>query len=98
MKKVLLTSVCRPLGERYGDAPSVGYELLHGQVTREQGLFSPRSNHLQFSLEYIAENLESPTTVLQYPSKSELVRELKRGYDLVAVSFLTHQDPASEDH
>ena len=37
MKKVLLTSVCRPLGERYGDAPSVGYELLFGQVTRAQG-------------------------------------------------------------
>ncbi len=88
MKRVLLTSVCRPLGVRYGDAPSVGYELLYGQVTRAQGLFSPRSNHIHFSLEYIAENLDAPTTVLQYPSRKELVRELKRGYDVVAVSFL----------
>ncbi len=88
LKKVLLTSVCRPLGVRYGDAPSVGYELLYGQVTRAQGLFSPRSNHIHFSLEYIAENLEAPATVLQYPSMKELVRELKRGYDVVAVSFL----------
>jgi haloalkane dehalogenase len=88
MKKVLLTSVCRPLGVRYGDAPSVGYELLYGQVTRAQGIFSPRSHHIHFSLEYIAENLEAPTTVLQYPSEKELVRELKRGYDIVAVSFL----------
>ncbi len=39
-KNALLTSVCRPLGERYGDAPGVGYELLFGQVTRAQGLFS----------------------------------------------------------
>src|SRR5512140_1863294 len=77
--RVLLTSVCRPLGERYGDAKSVGYELLFGQVTREQGLFSPRANHVQFGLEYIAENLDAPTTVLHYPSKSDLVRELEKG-------------------
>jgi len=87
-KKVLLTSVCRPLGVRYGDAKSVGYELLYGQVTRAQGIFSPRSHHIHFSLEYVAENLEAPTTVLQYPSRRELIRELKRGYDIVGVSFL----------
>ena len=43
MPKVLLTSVCRPLGPKHGDAPSVGYELLFSQVTRAQGLFSPRA-------------------------------------------------------
>ena len=88
MPKVLLTSVCRPLGERHGDAPSVGYELLWGQVTRAQGLFSPRANHVHFSLEYIAENLDAPAVVLQYPSRRELARELRKGYDVVGVSFL----------
>jgi radical SAM superfamily enzyme YgiQ (UPF0313 family) len=88
MAKVLLTSVCRPLGERYGDAKSVGYELLFGQVTREQGLFSPRANHVQFGLEYIAENLDAPTTVLHYPSRRELSRELEKGYDFVGVAFV----------
>jgi radical SAM superfamily enzyme YgiQ (UPF0313 family) len=87
-KQVLLTSVCRPLGPKYGDAPSVGYELLYGQVTRAQGLFSPRTFNIHFSLEYIAENLEVPTVVLQYPSKRELIRELKKGYAYVGVSFL----------
>lgn len=86
--KILLTSVCRPMGPKYGDAPSVGYELLYGQVTRAQGLFSPRSVHLHFSLEYIAENLDAPAVVLQYPSKRELIRELRKGYDYVGVSFL----------
>ena len=71
-KKVLLTSVCRPLGPKYGEAPSVGYELLHGQVTRAQGMFSPRAVHVQFSLDYIAENLDAPTVVLHYPSMREL--------------------------
>ncbi|MFI5179878.1 MAG: cobalamin-dependent protein [Thermoanaerobaculia bacterium] len=88
MSRVLLTSVCRPLGERYGDAPSVGYELLFGQVTRAQGLFSPRANHVQFSLEYVAENLDAPTTVLHYPNRRELLRELRKGYDIVGLSFV----------
>jgi len=88
MSRVLLTSVCRPIGPRQGDAPSVGYELLHGQVTRAQGMFSPRSLHLHFSLEYIAENLDAPCVVLQYPSRRELIRELRKGYDYVCVSFL----------
>jgi radical SAM superfamily enzyme YgiQ (UPF0313 family) len=87
-KKVLLTSVCRPLGPEYGDAPSVGYELLYKQVLRAQGIFSPRTVNIHFGLEYIAENLDAPTVVLQYPSRNELIRELKKGYDYVGVSFL----------
>ncbi|MGA2557230.1 MAG: hypothetical protein ABSG04_13250 [Verrucomicrobiota bacterium] len=87
-KKVLLTSVCRPMGPEYGDAPSVGYELLYRQVTRAQGLFSPRTVNIHFSLEYIAANLDVPTVVLQYPSKRELIKELKKGYDYVGISFL----------
>jgi haloalkane dehalogenase len=87
-KRILLTSVCRPMGPKYGDAPSVGYELLYRQVTRAQGLFSPRTVNVHFSLDYIAENLDAPTVVLQYPSERELIRELKKGYDYVGVSFI----------
>jgi radical SAM superfamily enzyme YgiQ (UPF0313 family) len=86
--KILLTSVCRPMGPKYGDAASVGYELLHSQVTRAQGIFSPRTVNIYFSLEYIAENLDAPAVVLQYPSRRELIKELKKGYDYVGVSFL----------
>ncbi len=86
--RILLTSVCRPLGPKYGDAPSVGYELLFGQVTRAQGLFSPRTFNSFFGLDYIAENLDAPTVVLQYPSKRELIRELRKGYDFVGISFI----------
>ena len=88
MKRVLFTSICRPLGPKHGDDKSVGYELLYGQVTRAQGLFSPRATHIHFSLEYVAENLDAPTTVLQYPSKRELIRELRKGYDVVGLSFI----------
>lgn len=87
-QKVLLTTVCRPMGPQCGDAPSVGYELLYRQVTRAQGIFSPRTVNVQFSLEYIAENLDAPTVVLQYPSKREFIKELQKGYDYVGISFL----------
>ncbi len=86
--KLLLTSVCRPLGPKYGDGESVGYELLYGQVTRSQGIFSPRATHVHYSLDYIANNLEIPTVVLHYPSRRELIRELKKGYDFVGISFI----------
>jgi len=87
-RRLLLTSVCRPIGPKFGDGISVGYELLHGQVTRLQGIFSPRIFQNHFSLEYIAHNLDIPTAVLQYPSMRELIRELKRGYAYVGVSFI----------
>ena len=88
MQKLLLTSICRPIGSRYGDSESVGYELLHSQVTRAQGIFSPRSVIHHFSLEYIAHNLDIPAVVLQYPSENEFVEELKNGYDYVGLSFV----------
>jgi radical SAM superfamily enzyme YgiQ (UPF0313 family) len=76
------------MGPDSGDAPSVGYELLHRQVTRAQGLFSPRTVNVHFSLDYIAENLDTPAVVLQYPSRRELIKELKKGYDYVGISFI----------
>ena len=76
------------MGPKYGDAPSVGYELLYRQVLRAQGIFSPRTVNVHFGLDYIAENLDAPTVVLQYPSKRELIRELKKGYDYVGISFI----------
>lgn len=85
--RVLLTTVCRPLGAAHGDAPSVGYELLFCQVTRAQGIFSPRATHLTFGLEYIAANLDAPTVVLHYPSREELSRELRKGPEYVGISF-----------
>jgi len=76
------------MGPEHGDASSVGYELLYRQVTRAQGIFSPRTVNVHFSLDYIAENLDAPTVVLQYPSKREFIKELKKGYDYVGISFI----------
>jgi len=66
----------------------VGYELLYRQVTRAQGIFSPRTVNVHFGLDYIAENLDTPAVVLQYPSQRELIAELKKGYDYVGITFI----------
>jgi len=76
------------MGPQFGDAASVGYELLYRQVTRAQGIFSPRTVNVHFGLDYIAENLDTPAVVLQYPSKKELIEELKKGYDYVGITFI----------
>lgn len=39
---VLLSSVCRPFGERYGDGFGVSYEGTH-QIMWAQGIFRPRA-------------------------------------------------------
>jgi len=85
---ILLTTVCRPFGGS-GEGDSVGAELFHAQVTREQGIFSYRQVIRCWGLDYIAENIESPTVVLHYPSEREFVRELKSGqFDYIGINFV----------
>jgi len=82
-KKVLLTSVCRPMGRSLAmPRPSLRAALPAGHS--RPGHFQSRTVNVQFGLDYIAENLDVPTVVLQYPSKRELIKELKKGYDYVA--------------
>ena len=86
--RVLLTSVIRPFGGP-GEGDSVGAELFHAQVTRAQGAFSLRQVIRVWALDYVAENIEAPTVVLHYPSRGELVRELRTGaYTHVGINFV----------
>lgn len=87
-RRVLLSSVTGPLGPRHGDGPAVGHELLHAQVTRAQGIFSPRAVHNQYGIDTIAANLDTPTVTLHYPTEAGFVRELRTGnYSHVGIAF-----------
>jgi len=87
---VLLSSVFGPYGvdDAYGRKENV-MELFHNQVTREQGLFSFRFHHPSFGLYMIAENICAPTKVLDFPTQDRFIREIRKGYDYVGISFIT---------
>ena len=57
-------------------------ELFHNQVTREQGVFSFRFNHRSFGLYFLAENVEAPTTVLDFPVLERFCRGAAPGLRL----------------
>ena len=87
--KVLLSSVFGPYGvdDEYGRASS-RMELFHNQVTREQGVFSIRFFHESFGLHFLANNVTPATMVLDFPSEARFVEELRRGWDVVGISFI----------
>lgn len=85
---VLLTTVCRPFGGA-GEGDSVGVELFHPQVTRNQGIFSYRQIIRCWAIDYIAHNINAPTVVLHYPSKDEFIREIKqRRFSYIGINFV----------
>ncbi|MFC1534608.1 B12-binding domain-containing radical SAM protein [Thermodesulfobacteriota bacterium] len=87
--KLLLTSVFGPYGvdDEYGKKENK-MELFHNQVTREQGIFSYRFNHGSQGLYFLAENIDMPTAVLDFPTFKRFKQELKKGYDYIGISFI----------
>jgi len=66
------------MGPKYGDASSVRLRTPFPAGDARAGHFQPAFVHVHFALDYIAENLDVPTMVLQYPSKRELIKESRR--------------------
>jgi len=87
--KLLLTSVVGPYGvdDEYGEKENK-MELFHNQVTREQGIFSYRFNHRSQGLYFLAENIDVPAAVLDFPTFKRFKKELKKGYDYIGISFI----------
>ncbi len=88
MKRVLLSSVCKPFGPEYGDGFGVSAEGTH-QIMWAQGVFRVRATTTQWGLDFIAANLKAPTVTLHYPSMIEFVREIKKGYDYIGIAFIS---------
>lgn len=91
MGRILLTTVFRPFGveDKYNKKDDdLLLDYLASRLTREPGLFPLSSYVPHSSLHLIAANLPCETRVLEYPSVEEFVAELKKGYDLVGISFM----------
>jgi hypothetical protein len=89
--KLLLTSVFGPYGvdDGYAQAGGMQMELLNNQVTRGQGVHSPRVvGTFSYGLYLIARNISVPSVVLDFPTWNEFVRELENGYTHVGIAFI----------
>lgn len=89
-RKLLLTAVVGPYGVKdpYAEGLGMQIELLNNQITREQGVHSPRQAYWSFGLYLIAHNLSVPTTVLDFPTWKDFTEELRKGYTHVGISFI----------
>lgn len=89
-KKLLLSAVFGPYGvkDEYAENLGMQMELLNNQITREQGVHSPRQSYWSFGLYLLAENVSVPATVLDFPLWKDFTEELKKGYTHVGISFI----------
>lgn len=90
MTRLLLCGVFKPFGIQDDTSEALcTMELLNNQVTREQGIHSPRSSNPSFGLYLLAENIRVPATVLDFPSWKEFTDSVDSGdYTHIGISFI----------
>jgi hypothetical protein len=82
--RVLLTSPYGPYDLQWGTAPT---DLLGARLARGHALLSMSTHFPTLPLYLIAENLSHPCTVLDFPRWDDFVREVRSGYDVVAIEL-----------
>ena len=88
-QSVLLSSVFKPFGvDSIYSRRESKIELYHNQITKAQGVFSLRSLVSTAGLHLIANNIEAPTTVLDFPTLKRFRKELRKGYDYVGIGAI----------
>jgi haloalkane dehalogenase len=53
-----------------------------------QGVFRTRATTTQWGIDFIAANLEIPTTTLHYPTMAQFIAEIRKGYDYIGIAFV----------
>lgn len=89
--RVLLCSVFGPYAQddAYGARGINPMELYQNQVTRVQGPFSLRMFHRSWGLMLIQQNIEAPTTLLDFPTRERFIEELRtQTYDIIGISAI----------
>lgn len=89
--RILFSSVFGPFAQddEFGSRAINPMELYQNQVTREQGPFSLRMFHRSWGLMLIRENIQSPSTLLDFPTREQFLNELKsHTYEIVAISAI----------
>jgi radical SAM superfamily enzyme YgiQ (UPF0313 family) len=89
--RILLSSVFGPYAQddEFGSRSINPMELYHNQVTRAQGAYSLRMFHRSWGIMLIQANISAPCTVLDFPAREDLARELTaHRYDIVGISSI----------
>ncbi len=93
MKRVLLSNVRPDLIE--GGYPASLFDPFGERFTRSQGVFTMTGHLHAVGTHLIAQNIQSPSVVLEYPTLQDFRDELRKGYDVIGISFwINHTDGA----
>ena len=89
--RILFTSVYGPYAKVEGAdvQHTFSMELYNNQVTRGQGVYSPRLFHHSWGMQMIQGNISAPSTLLDFPTQEAFERELTaHSYDIVAITSI----------
>ena len=93
MKRVLLTNVRPDLIE--GGYVASLFDPFGERFTRGQGVFTLTGHLHALGTHMIAQNINTPSVVLEYPTLSDFRKEIRKGYDVIGISFwINHTDGA----
>ncbi|MFO8056291.1 MAG: hypothetical protein R6V10_03250 [bacterium] len=88
-RRVLLSSVFKPFGvDSIYSRRDSKIELYHNQLTKYQGAFSMRTFMNSYGLHAIANNVDTPADVLEFPSLARFRKEAQKGYDVVGIGSI----------
>lgn len=86
LPSILLTTVYDPstILERWAATDQMAYRL-----TRGQGIFTMEEHAHAWPLHLIAQNIDSPSRVLEWPTREGLIHQLRTGsWDYICISFM----------
>jgi hypothetical protein len=93
MKRVLLTNVRPDLIE--GGYVASLFDPFGERFTRGQGVFTLTGHLHALGTHMIAQNIRAHSVVLEYPTLEDFRKELRKGFDLIGISFwINHTDGA----
>ncbi|MFP4040468.1 MAG: B12-binding domain-containing radical SAM protein [Desulfosudaceae bacterium] len=87
--RILLTGPFKPfaIDDIYSRKESIP-ELFHNQITRYQGIYSPRIHYPTYGLHLIAANVPADITVLDFPGWKRFLKEIRKGYDYIGIGSI----------
>jgi len=93
MKRVLLSNVRPDLIE--GGYGASLFDPFGERFTRGQDVFTLTGHLHAIGAHMIAQNISAPSVVLEYPTLDDFRAEVRKGYDIIGISFwINHTDGA----